>query len=252
MKKQVIYTTVVATLSVILAAACGYFFCTGINVDDAELYVLIPLYIISLFIGAFVDVLVHEGAHLLVGAICRMGMKAPKIRLFRSSSVDVYPTGAKGIKGRMIATSLAGCFFDLLLVALGAIALLVPSVSVIFATVLPYAFYSFALNIAPLEYASGKTDGLVAWELITDKPTAQVMLAVLKVQGLVHSGVLLADVDEGLLLDVPQLPEDDINFIIITQLRYEYYLAKGNDSEAYKYFARYQELIQYLPEGYKK
>ena len=67
-----------------------------------------------------------------------------------------------------------------------------------------------------------------------------------------RSGTFLKDIDEGLLLDVPQLPEDDINFIILTQLRYEYYLAKGNDSEAYKYFMRYQQLIDYLPSAYKE
>jgi hypothetical protein len=66
-----------------------------------------------------------------------------------------------------------------------------------------------------------------------------------------RTGTKLEEIDENLLLDLPQLPEDDINFIILTQLRYEYYLAKGNDSEAYKYFARYKDLIKYLPDGYK-
>jgi hypothetical protein len=73
------------------------------------------------------------------------------------------------------------------------------------------------------------------------------MVNILRVQGQVNGGKNLADIDESLLFDLPQLPEDDINFIILTQLRYEYYLAKGNDSEAYKYFTRYKDLIKYLP-----
>ena len=76
------------------------------------------------------------------------------------------------------------------------------------------------------------------------------MFAILRVQGLVNAGVMLKDVDESMLTDVPQLPEDDINFIVLTQLRYEYYLAKGDDVTAEKYLSRFNELIQYLPDGY--
>ena len=76
------------------------------------------------------------------------------------------------------------------------------------------------------------------------------MFRILKIQGLVNGGLPLKEVDEALLLDVPQLPEDDLNFIILTQLRYEYYLAKDDDSTAYKYFLRYKDLIKYLPDEY--
>lgn len=154
------------------------------------------------------------------------------------------------MKARMIVTTGAGLFFELLVILLGVISLCVPTVFVFFCVLLPYALYSFIVNVAPVEYASGKTDGLVLFELIANKPTAHVLLAILEIQGSVHGGKLMSELDEGMFLDVPQLPEDDINFIILTQLRYEYYLAKGNDSEAYKYFCRYRDLIQYLPEGY--
>jgi hypothetical protein len=102
---------------------------------------------------------------------------------------------------------------------------------------LPFSFYHFCVNIVPLEYSKGKTDGLVALEIIKNEPTAQVMLAILKVQGLINDGTKLEDVDESLLIDLPQ---------------YEYYSACGNDTEAYKYFMRYKDLVQYLPSEYKK
>ncbi|MGN0805454.1 MAG: hypothetical protein ACI4MC_00325 [Candidatus Coproplasma sp.] len=243
-------TAIAAVLAVIFAAVGGYVFCTQTNID-VELYTIIPVYLVSLIIGAFIEDIVHEGAHFLVGAICRMGVKAPKIRLFKSSSVELCPKGVKGLKARFIATVLAGLIFDFMLVVVGIIAFAVPSVPVLVGLASPYALYSLIINGAPLEYGEGKTDGLVALEVIKNEPTAQVMMNVLKIQGYLRSGVLLKDIDEGLLLDVPQLPEDDLNFIILTQLRYEYYLAKNNDSEAYKYFMRYQQLIEYLPSGYK-
>jgi len=248
--KSTLVTTVAAVIAIILAIVGGILFCKDAAFADVELYALIPIYVILVVLGAFASDLIHEGAHLIVGLICLMGVKPPKIRIFRSSSVEVFPYGSKHMRARMIATASAGLIFDLLLVVLGVIALAVPTVPVFFCIVLPYAFYAFVINVVPLEYKSGKTDGLVVWELITNQPTAQVMLAILKIQGLQHSGKLLRELDESLFLDVPQLPEDDVNFIILTQLRYEYYLAVGNDSEAYKYFMRYKDLVGYLPAEY--
>lgn len=248
--KNTVVTSVAATLAVIAAAIGGYFFCTDAMFDGVELYVTIPVYIILVVLAAFADELVHEGAHLLVGLICLMGVKAPKIRLFKSSSVEVFPYGSRHMRARMAVTAAAGLFFDFLLTVLGVLAIAAPSVPVFLCVVLPYALYTFIINVVPFEYKSGKTDGLVTWELITNKPTAQVLVAILKIQGLQHSGKLMRELDEGLFLDVPQLPEDDINFIILTQLRYEYYLAVGNDSEAYKYFLRYKDLVGYLPVEY--
>ncbi|MDE7380104.1 MAG: hypothetical protein K2N14_03530 [Clostridia bacterium] len=244
-------TVIAAVLAAGLAAWGGYVFCTQIKIDGAtELYALIPVYLILVVLGAFLEQIVHEGAHFLVGSILSMGLKLPKLRLFKSSSVDVYPKGAKCIKLRFVLTAAAGLFFDLLLIVLGIFAFAIPSVPAIFGIAFPYAFYSFVINVVPFEYKSGKTDGLVIKEVLSKDDSAQVMLAVLKVQGLVNGGMLLKDIDENMLLDLPQIAEDDINFIILTQLRYEYYLAKGDDSTAYKYFLRYKDLIQYLPSEY--
>ncbi|MCM1437858.1 MAG: hypothetical protein NC131_01420 [Roseburia sp.] len=245
-----IVTVAAAFSSAALAAWGGYVFCTQVKIADAQLYALIPVYLLLILLGALIDEFVHEGAHFLVGAICSMGVKPPKIRIFKSSSVEMYPKGDKAMRLRFIFTAAAGLFFDLLLIALGLIALLAPSVPPFFALVLPYAFYSFVINVAPLEYSAGKTDGLMVYEAIANKPTAQVMFAVLRVQGKVNGGLLLKEIDESMLLDVPQIQEDDLNFIMLTQLRCEYYEAKGNDSEAYKYFLRYKDLIKYLPSEY--
>ncbi|MDE7256884.1 MAG: hypothetical protein K2N50_02875 [Clostridia bacterium] len=257
MKRNVlptVITVVAAILGASLAAWGGYVFCTTVKIggESPELYALIPIYVILVILGAFLDEIVHEGAHFIVGAMCSMGVKLPRIRIFKSSSVEMYPKGAKAMRLRFIFTAAAGLFFDLLIVALGIIALVVPSVPALFAVGLPYAFYSFVINVVPLEYAAGKTDGLMVWEAVKNTPSAQVMFAVLKVQGKVNGGLLLKEVDESLLLDVPQIQEDDINFIMLTQLRCEYYEAKGNDSEAYKYFLRYKDLIRYLPGEYTK
>lgn len=254
MDKKVLSTVITvaaAVLSAALAVWGGYVFCTQVKIgQNSELYALIPVYCILIVLGAFIDEIIHEGAHFLAGAICSMGVKPPKIRIFKSSSVEMYPKGIKAMRLRFLITAAAGLLFDLLIIALGIIALVVPSVPALLALGLPYAFYSFVINAVPLEYGSGKTDGLVICEALSGSPSSQVMFAVLKIQGKVNSGFLLREIEESWLLDVPQIQEDDINFIILTQLRYEYYLAKGDDSTAYKYFMRYKQLIRYLPSEY--
>lgn len=250
--KNYVITIIAAVCAAAFAAWGGYVFCTTTHIENAGLSSLIPFYIILVLLGVFAEECVHEGAHFLVGCICRMGVKIPKIRFFRSSFVEVYPIGQKCMKARFIATGVAGLVFDLLLVALGIIAFIYDGVPAAVGIASPYALYSFIINACLFEYRQGKTDGLAVWEVILNKPTAQVMLTILRVQGLLRSGVLMSEIDEGLLLDVPQLQEDDLNFIILTQLRYEYYLAKGNDSEAYKYFVRFQQLVEYLPSEIKE
>ena len=248
--KQAVLTTVAAIMAAALAALGGYIVCTDALFEGVQLYALVPIYIVFLILAAFTDDIFHEIAHLLVGLICRMGPLLPEIRIFGSSSIQVYPFGAHRMKARMIATASAGLVLDLLLIALGIVALTVPAVPSYLCAFMPYAFYAFFINVLPFEYESGKTDGLVVYELIANKPTAQVMLAILKIQGLIHSGKALGELDEGLFLDVPQLPEDDYNFVILTQMRYEYYKAVGNGTEAEKYCARFKHLTGCHPEEY--
>ncbi|MDE7087885.1 MAG: hypothetical protein K2O67_06810 [Clostridia bacterium] len=235
-----------------LAAWGGYVFCTQVTIgEEPQLYAMIPVYIILVALGGFFVEMVHEGAHFLFGAMLSMGVKVPKIRLFKSSSVEVFPKGAKGLRARFIITAGAGLFFDFLLIALGVVAFAVPSVTPVLGIMLPYAFYQFVVNVIPTEYAGGKTDGALIVEGFSRNPVSQVLFAVLKIQGLIGAGVPLKEIDESLFLDVPQIAEDELYFIILTQLRFEYYEATGNDPEAYKYFLRYKDLIQYLPSEYR-
>lgn len=249
--KTKIVTAVAAIAAAVSAAWGGYVFCTQVTIGgDSKLYVLIPVYIILVLLGAVLDELIHEGAHFLVGACCSMGVKPPKIRFFGSSSIEISPKGAKAVRLRFVLTAGAGLFFDLLLIILGVIAFAVPSVPAFFGITLPYALYSFVINAVPFEYRSGKTDGCQILEVLSHSSSSQVLLAILKIQGMVNGGVPLKDIDESLIMDLPQLPEDDLYFIILTQLRYEYYLAKGDEPAADKYLLRYKDLIKYLPSEY--
>lgn len=249
MKSKIIFWASLA-LSLGLGALCGWVFCTRVVFQNAGLESLVPAYILLLFLSVVFSDLVHEGAHLIVGLCCGMGIRPDKYRIFRTSSVNVFPKGARGMRGRMLATVAAGPASNLACLVLGVIALCVPGVSAVFCVLVPYSAYILLINAVPDDAGGAKNDGMLVLELLTRADSAEVMLQILRIQGMVRAGTKLADVPEAMFYELPQLPEDDVNFIILTQLRYEYYLARGNDSEAYKYFLRYKDVIRYLPSAY--
>ena len=72
------------------------------------------------------------------------------------------------------------------------------------------------------------------------------MLAVLTVQAQVLKGKPIEEADEKLLFDLPVIREDDPAFISLTELRYEYFSAKGDAEQAEKYKSRLESLKVYI------
>lgn len=71
--------------------------------------------------------LMHELAHMLFGAICKI-KAVPKFKLFGSSSCELIPKTDKNLKWRLIFTARGGLIINFLLFGLGIIALSVEAV----------------------------------------------------------------------------------------------------------------------------
>lgn len=192
-------------------------------------------------------VLLHEGGHALFGAISNIKVKI-EFGFFRTSCCKLIPKTDRNLKGRLILTALGGITFNLLCVIYGVLALFVPAIPVAESCVLSASFYFFLLNAIPMQLADGKTDGLVVWELLRGDDSAKVTLAVLAVQAQVLGGKAIEDVEEGLLFDLPQIREDEESFIALTELRYEYCKARGEEERASGYLARLEQLKRDYPE----
>lgn len=246
MKKVIYYTTII--LSLALAAVIGYF--TAIQSESVSSTVI--LYIIAIVVCYELSLQSHECGHKFFGIFVGMDVKLKPNKLFSNSlGCEISPRHSTSIKPRFIVTAAGGLIVNLALLITGIVFCFLPVdifgestavVVVILRALVPTSFYILAVNALPLEYESGKTDMLAIVQAVRGDDSWKVAEAVLTVQGMVYRGIPLKDVDEDLLLNVPQLPEDDSNFVILTELRYEYYKARGDRKKADFYKKRYEDI----------
>ncbi len=200
---------------------------------------------VLIFVFCVLSSVFHELGHMLFGAMVKI-RAIPSVRIMRASSSKIIPKTDTGLRGRLVFTALGGLFVNALFTVAGLLALLIPGVPTALCVALPSSGYLFVLNALPLRFDSGNTDGQTVLSLIRKDSVAQVTLAVLTVQAKVLKGTPIEEIDESLLFDLPQIAEDEESFISLTELRYEYCKAKGDDEAAARYKQRFEELQEYL------
>ncbi len=248
MKKNIIFVLTII-FSLALAAACGY-----VAVMESTPYIgvawAVSIYITCVLLCWVLTPILHEGGHWLFGFMAGMYVKIANVGVFSSSvCCEISPKHSKNIKGRYILTALGGLIINALFLIGGVLILCLPvfwAIKLCYVAFIPASFYLFAVNAAPFTYANGKTDGLTVAEAIQNDDSYLVMQAVLTAQGMVNEGVPLQQVDENLLLNVPQIAEDDPAFYALTQLRLQYYQAKNDEQKTAFYANRLQQLNEYL------
>ena len=112
----------------------------------------------------------------------------------------------------------------------------------------PYAASLFFLNLAPLEYASGKTDMLVFIGLKKGYAAEKNMLAAMEIQGELYKGKTFSEIEERYYYDVPQLCEDEPLYAVVLDLRYRYHLEKNELDRAADCLNRLAKSQEYLSE----
>ncbi len=185
--------------------------------------------------------LLHELGHILFGAICKI-KAVPKFRLFGSSCCKLIPKTDKKLRVRLFFTALGGVLVNLAVPVVIIFIVRYTAAPAWLIFLVPSNVYLLILNIFPAWFDSGKTDGLVCNDLLNNTDNAKVLLAVLTVQAQVLNGKPIEEVEEKLLFDLPQIREDDPAFISLSELRYEYFKAKGEEEKAELWKNRFEEL----------
>lgn len=241
---KLLWSIAVKAVTFVLLAVCGTFV-----IFDSRSWIGAVVTGIVMVISFPLSAILHELGHTLFGAVVRIKavpdkdfLKQTLLNWWDASSCKIIPRTEEGLRGRIIFTAIGGVAVNLLFIIFGIVALCVDAVPTELCALLPASFNLLALNALSFNFSGGKSDGAVIAELIKNGDEAKVLLAVLKVQAQVLGGKPIKEIDERLLFDLPQIREDDVSFISLCELRYEYFLSKGDTENAEKWRIRFEEL----------
>ena len=167
---------------------------------------------------------------------------------FAPDETQVVPAYGGDMLKRAKAYTLGGLVFGgtwLLICVL--CACLIPNVHYLWGLV-PFSAYLVLLNIVPASYATGLTDMSVYGGLCKGEPVQKNMLSAMEIQGRLFAGESYAEIDEELYFNTPQIAEDEPLFLVMLDLRYRYYLDKGDLEKASECLNRLALLQGYLSE----
>lgn len=120
-----------------------------------------------------------------------------------------------------------------------------------FSTFLPVAIYGVLNNFIPMSENGVRNDGEVLRGLKILDDETKVTISLLKIQAELYQGKTPSDINEEFLFDLPQLPEDSVNFTALTLYRYYFYLDKNDLENAKKQLERLNSLTKYMSKIYK-
>lgn len=209
----------------------------------------------------------HELGHVLFAAINKMRIvyckcfcmryyvkngkgKVGFVNPFTPDETQVLPTGGENMQSRAYAYAIGG------LVSSGIIFLILAAACTLLFAVgaqnytlyawLAYAAYIFLLNVIPTEYASGKTDALVARGISKGEAVEQTMLNVMRIQGELQTGKTYAEIEEEYYFSAPQIAENEPMYVAILDARFSYYLEKEDYEKAFDCLKRIKAAGEYL------
>lgn len=156
---------------------------------------------------------------------------------FASDQTQTIPLRGGNMKKRAELYTVGGLIFGgIYSAALLAGAFLVRSVSesaaFLFWGGVPYAAYLFFLNLPPFRYENGPTDTAVLQSIVREAPAGKCLISAMEIHGKLAEGKSFSEIDEKFYFDLPQLPEDEPMYAIILDLRYRYYLERGETERA--------------------
>ena len=219
--------------------------------------------------------LFHELGHIVIGLICGFrfnSLRVGFIKLYRdegklritarrlpeslAGATEMLPKNAENLHEKYLAVVCGGLAFSLLYLAAAELVLdfyrYMPfAVYTLVCTSLPYAFHIFFYNVLPFNDDNLDTDGAMLKGLIKKEPSYLTAVNILAIEAYLYQGLTPSEIDKELYFGAPQLPEDDLNFILLTNYRLSYYIDAGDRENAAKACERLENLLEYVPQYYK-
>lgn len=225
-------------------------------------------------ITAIISDAVHEAGHLIFGKICNFSFNCIRIAFIKiykhggkykvtfkrlpdsiAGAIEMLPKNSKNLKKRFLLMVSGGLLFSFVLFVSCLICFILHDklhflAYVLICAGLPYAFHLFFYNVFPLNFQGDNTDGAILWGIALNDTSYVTAINLLTIEGLICEGRSPCEIDEKLYFDLPQLAEDDVNYIILLSYRLMYYLDGGDAKNAISVCNRLEDLADYFPEFY--
>ena len=263
---------------IMFAITIGLFFmCPSINhkIYDGDRFVLVLFYVLGAILAGFVNAVFHELGHLIAGKKNGFEFNSMTIWFFKWTKVkgknrfdfcligeeagytEMVPTSKENVGKRYAKMTEGGIIVSLILTIISIVPIALMNflpieAYAILSMFLPMATYYYLGNALPMSSEGVKNDGATARMLRKNTDEAKVMTNILSIQSELYNGKTPCEIDESLYFDLPQLPEDNLQFLSLLDARYAYYLDKEDYENAIKVSDRIEELLEYAPKYYRQ
>lgn len=220
-------------------------------------------------IAFFLCIFIHEIGHYFFGKLNKfelISMKILFIKIYKEGkktrfsfcrigdnlgATEMIAKDGKYLSKRFALMTFGGILFTLLSVVIGIVPFIFYNIpSVVFCLLImffPIGCYNFFGNVLPITENGYRNDGAVLIGVIKKDDEYLVSEGLLKIQIELFSGKSPSEIEKDMYFDLPQLPEDNLNFIILLTYRYMYYLDLKDYENAKKIMERMLSLEEYMP-----
>lgn len=259
--------TMAVTLATLFIAVYVYDARYGGTMIDA-----VMKFIVGAIIAGLIHTFAHEFGHLFAGKKAGFEFSSMTVWFFKWSRVrskirfdlvligeeagytEMIPKKPDNINKKLRKMTLGGIMASLIFMIIGVPPFFMSFLPVwtfsVWAMFLPIGAYFFFGSLLPASSYGVRNDGAVLFGLKRNDDESKVTVALLKFQAELYCGKSPSEVEEGLLFDLPQLPEDNLTFAMLLNARYSYYLDKADYENVKKVTDRLLSLEEYLPKGY--
>ena len=230
--------------------------------------------ILAMFVGVIIAGIVttffHELGHLIGGKLNGFDFVSMTVLFFKWEIVrgkvlfsftglknelgytQMVSKSTKNLAKRYKNMTFFAILFTLIPTFIGAIPLFLKALPLwvysLLVTLLPMGVFSILDNGLPTSSMGVKNDGAIIYGLNKMDDSSKVLVNLLAIQTEMYNGKTPSEIDPSLYFDLPQLREDDINFFLLLNARYNYYLDKGDFENAKKTTDRLLSLEEYAQE----
>ena len=238
--------------------------------EGANIVSIVIVFLLFGILSGFICTFLHELGHFLFGKANGFKLISLTVWFFKwklvgeefkfsftlpteeFGSTEMIPLSIENLEKRFSKMTKGGLIFSAIIAILGVPALFLDFLPLwafaLWSMFLPIGAYVFFGNFFPIYDNGARNDGAVYFGLRNNDDVSKVTISLLKIHSELFNGKTPAEIDDSFLYDLPQLPEDDLNFIMLLYWRYLKFL----DLEDYENSANTLERLSSLEEYFSK